>query len=432
MRLGLIELILVVAIAALVLGPSVVFWVLRWMHRAEIANRAAARRRAEIQAQIRAERDAVLHRFQIVGFALAVLMVLSLLYALLLRPIDPRPQSYSAPAVRTEEAARSAADTEERLLDGFSDPACVRVREGWVYLAVRSEDTGGSAILRMREDGSSLSKIVELEGEITDFDFDPEGEIWLTLLTRSGGMLCRASYDGWGASTEQVVTQIDGQPLPCPAAVAVGADGRVYFANLSRAEAENGLDAALRTELLAHTATGQVYVYDPAARTVETVVSGLAGASGLAYLPEENALYISELGQRCVWKVDADVRDRTAGGRGSVLFAGELPGYPAALALDEDGDVWIGYRWNRSSWLEAQSAEEFQRGVALRLPGRMQQGIFGTGEGTPAADCYTAEGVLALTALAADGQGTTALAPTGSRLYLGTSGSPAALRWLLY
>ena len=42
------------------------------------------------------------------------------------------------------------------------------------------------------------------------------------------------------------------------------------------------MESALRTELTAHTGTGSVYVYDPAARTVETVLTGIAGASGLA------------------------------------------------------------------------------------------------------------------------------------------------------
>ena len=61
--------------------------------------------------------------------------------------------------------------------------------------------------------------------------------------------------------------------------------GKVYFAVAAAAGAENGLESALRTELLAHTATGCVYVYDPAARTVEQVLGGVAGAAGLAAQP---------------------------------------------------------------------------------------------------------------------------------------------------
>ena len=65
----------------------------------------------------------------------------------------------------------------------------------------------------MREDGSGLSSILTAEGEITGFDFDPDGDIWYTVVTASGGALCRAGYDGWGAASEQIVTQIDGTAL---------------------------------------------------------------------------------------------------------------------------------------------------------------------------------------------------------------------------
>ena len=72
-----------------------------------------------------------------------------------------------------------------------------------------------------------------------------------------------------------MVTQLDGAPLGAVSAVEVSPAGKVYFAVAAAAGAENGLESALRTELLAHTATGCVYVYDPAARTVEKVLGGL-------------------------------------------------------------------------------------------------------------------------------------------------------------
>ena len=72
----------------------------------------------------------------------------------------------------------------------------------------------------MREDGSGLMTVLTEEGRITAFAFDPAGDIWYTVLTGEGGALCRASHDGWGATAEQVVTQIDGRRLTYPAAVA--------------------------------------------------------------------------------------------------------------------------------------------------------------------------------------------------------------------
>ena len=68
------------------------------------------------------------------------------------------------------------------------------------------------------------------------------------------------------------MTQIDGAPLGAVSAVEAAPDGRIYFAVAASASAADGLESTLRTELLAHTGTGCVYVYDPAARTVQKVL----------------------------------------------------------------------------------------------------------------------------------------------------------------
>ena len=59
MRIGLIEFLLILAIASLTVGPRVALFVDRWMRRANRANAMAARRRAEYAAQMAA---AVPHR----------------------------------------------------------------------------------------------------------------------------------------------------------------------------------------------------------------------------------------------------------------------------------------------------------------------------------------------------------------------------------
>ena len=64
MRIGLIEFLLILAIASLTVGPRVALFVDRWMRRANRANAMAARRRAEYAAQMAIERDAMLKRFR--------------------------------------------------------------------------------------------------------------------------------------------------------------------------------------------------------------------------------------------------------------------------------------------------------------------------------------------------------------------------------
>ena len=420
MRLGLTELLLIVIIALLALGPGVSRWLNRWSRQAKASRAAEARRRAAWEAERKARRDFILHRFQIVAAVFAAATAVALVYTLGLRPIEAAPQSYTVPAAASQTAAQTIEGTAALPLEGYQPPDCIVVRDGWIYMAARPAGGSGSALLRMREDGSAQMTVLAEEGVITSFAFDPAGDIWYTLLTGTGGALCRLSHDDWGASAQQVVTQIDGRPLAYPAAVAAGPDGRIYFTEAADFTPRAGsLEDALRAELMGHTATGWVYVYDPADRSVQRVLGGLAGASGLAVSPDGGTLYAADLGSRCIWAVDTGARELTAGGRGCALFAGQLPGYPGALAAGPDGTVYVGYRWARADWLESRAAEPGLRGIAARLPRSVQRRLFHAA--SPLAQSYAPDGVLEEDYVS-DGAEGWALAPSGNRLYLPGAG----------
>ena len=429
MRIGLIEFLLILAIASLTVGPRVALFVDRWMRRANRANAMAARRRAEYAAQMAAERDAMLKRFRTASTVFGVGILLVLVYALGFRPIDTPPQTYKAPDLRQETGALQTAVSTDRKtqleLGEYQGVDCIRAKDGLLYAAAWN----GAALKKrtsdlVRTDGGHAAAILSVEGELTGFAFDAAGDVWLTQLTTAGGILCRAKHDSWGAAVEQVVTQLDGAPLGAVSAVEVSPAGKVYFAVAAAAGAENGLESALRTELLAHTATGCVYVYDPAARTVEKVLGGVAGAAGLALSPDGSTLYVSDLANRCVWRVSADAQDLTAGGKNCSSLVSGLPGYPGALAMDADGTLYIGYRWARSSWLEKNADSTLLRGIALRAGRNLQEKLFSLPADAPCAEAVdTADGSWKRTVSSKGAGGVTALCPVESRLYLGLAGS---------
>ena len=431
MRIGFVELLLILLIASLTIGPSAALWVDRWLRRANRASAAAARRRAVQEAQRAAEREEVLQRFQKLSIVFTLAAVAALVWALVLRPIEAPPKTYTAPDHRQASGAAQAVLSTDRReiwdLGGYQGVDCIRTLDGLVYAAAWN----GSSLKKrtsdlVRTDGGNAAVILSVEGELTGFAFDAAGDLWLTVLTPAGGTLCRARHDSWGASVEQVVTQIDGAPLGAISAVEVGADGKVYFAMVGQESAEHGLESALRTELLAHTGTGAVYVYDPAARTVEQVVGGIAGASGLALDEHTQTLYISDLGSRCIWSAAASARSLTAGGKGCPSSFSGLPGYPGALALDEDSTLYISYRWASSSWLERHAGSTFLRGVALRLSESMQENLFSLpADGIRAEAVSTASGSW-LWSFSGKPQGSSsALCPVENRVYFGIAGEKA-------
>ena len=124
MRIGLVEFLLILAIASLTIGPQVALFVDRWMRRANRANARAARRRAEYAAQMAVERDALLKRFRTASTVFGVCILLALVYALVFRPIDTPPQGYTAPDVR--QGARGElvghGETHDLAARGFQPP----------------------------------------------------------------------------------------------------------------------------------------------------------------------------------------------------------------------------------------------------------------------------------------------------------------------
>ena len=392
MRIGLVEFILILFIASVTVGPQVALFVDRWLRRANRASALAARRKAEAQAQMAIEREALLHRFRAASNVFAALAAVALVYALVFRPIDTPPKTYAAPE-RAERAehVRSVDPADALNLSAYEIGTAIRMQDGWLYAAAKLPKAG--VLMRMQPDGSGMNEVLDVAGgEITDLAFAPDGTLWMTTIEADGGKLCRVSNDQWGVTVEPVVTQIDGKALSCPAAVAVGADGKVYFTNAADVSVKYGLESALRTELLAHTATGWVYVYDPVTRAVERVLDGVAGASGLALSADGGTLYVSDLGSRCIWAVPSGGRELMAGGKGC-----------AQLAL--------------------------LRGAALRLSESMRERLFQMPDDGICAERFGPDGALLASYGGKALGGVLALCPAENRVYLGVAGE-TKIQWV--
>ena len=77
MRIGFVELVLLLFIASITVGPNVALFVDRWLRRAQRTSAAAARRKAQLEAQAAIEREALMTRFRVASNIFALLMLAS-------------------------------------------------------------------------------------------------------------------------------------------------------------------------------------------------------------------------------------------------------------------------------------------------------------------------------------------------------------------
>lgn len=395
MRLGFSEFILLFLIALILLGPTVLPCIARWYRRAGKQQARAARRRAAAQEQARRAREELLQRFRV---AAGILLAGGAVFCagwLLLGPATYAPQTYT-PNTYTMQASLSAGAAAQTLdLGGYADPVCIAEQDGYLYAAV-----AGGRVIRIRPDGTGLTEVLSTGGDITDLAFGGDEVLYLTDACMAGtlgggGALLRARFDGWAVSVETLVTSVEGRRLNFPTAVAAAPDGRVYFAEFAAVNAagEKGVENAFYTELLAHTATGSVWVYDPAADTVECVARGLAGVGGLALDENGETLYIAETNAYRVWALPAGARQAEVSAEGTIVLDG-LPGYAAGLARGENGEFWVAVCGSRVSWVDGAAGNTLLRRVVMRLPRLTQRWLLTPEHEMGRAFAFTAGGTL--------------------------------------
>ena len=130
MRIGFVELLLLLIIASITVGPNVALFIDRWLRRAQKSSAAAARRKAQRQAEAAAEREAVLHRFRVLSNVFTVVLVAALAYGLLLRPIDAPPRLYAPHSVAERTGGVTAAATDAVELKGYALGSAVQAKDG--------------------------------------------------------------------------------------------------------------------------------------------------------------------------------------------------------------------------------------------------------------------------------------------------------------
>ncbi len=233
--------------------------------------------------------------------------------------------------------------------------------DGRLYTGVLS-----GAILRMNADGTGRETFVDTGGRPLGMEFDAAGR--LIVADALKGLL---AVDPDGA-IRVLADHVGDDPVRYADAVVIASDGRIFLTDASRRHSpvERGTFDAALLDILEHSCTGRVLVWEPSDGQLRPVIGGLCFPNGLALSVDQQSLLIAETGEYRIWKVAAAARGMDAAAppaTARVILAG-LPGFPDNLTRDTAGRFWTGLTKPRSAVIDAAADKPWLRRMMLRLP----------------------------------------------------------------
>lgn len=155
--------------------------------------------------------------------------------------------------------------------------------------------------------------------------------------------------------------QIDDLPFYFTNNLDIDSQGRIYFSDSStRFTMGEGFE-----EVLEHSFTGRLMVYDPQKQSTLLLMDGIAFANGVALAQDESFVLVSEVSEyrvRRYW-----LKGEKKGQND--IFIGPLPGMPDNITRDINGIFWVGLPAPRAKLLDKLAQKPFWRKVIYRLPG---------------------------------------------------------------
>ena len=286
--------------------------------------------------------------------ALLAILVLAAVYTFLF-PLDGKVKAFKAPVSQGytgDFQANSALAALQKIdLEGYTRPETVLYRDGYLYSSCHGQ------LLRTAEDGSGTELLYDSEdGETVGFDFDADGNIVFCDVRFAGSTpgIYKADISGAETVVTPLCTEVEGEKLRCPDALAVAENGIIYFSEATEFSpvTYNNATLAFQYECYYHSSNGKVCAYDPATGEAWVLASGFSGANGIALSFDGQYLYLCETMEYCIWRIPVTARHATKG-NGAELFLSNLPGCVDNLNRGQNGLYWVGLVSPRTaSWDE--------------------------------------------------------------------------------
>lgn len=315
------------------------------------------------------------------ALALLVLIVIALGAYLTLAPVPIEPLAWNAP----KDAGYTGPHTVNTRLAGLQQIP-IDKEVGPEHIALGPDNklyaaVAGGKILRMNADGSSLETWAQTGGRVLGFDFDARGRLIAADAVRGLLAIDPGTDRTITVLSDKVSTGGEADPIRYADAIVVAKDGKMYFTDASRRFGPaqwGGTFHASVLDIMEHSSTGRVLVYDPATGKTDVVMSGLSFANGIALSSDEQALFVAETGEYRIWKIASAARDLQANqfvqpssnAQARILLS-NLPGYPDNLMRGLNGRIWVGFAKPRGATIDKLADKPFVRKMAMRLPKSM-------------------------------------------------------------
>jgi len=332
-----------------------------------------------------AEKKAVKKRIK-PKYILLILITALLIYIrfLFLHEPDYVPKAWESYDIRNRsegfESITPVSEMHTIDISPYSNPETVVYHDGYLYASVDE-----SKIIRIKEDGSDLKKLLSTDGKILGFEVDDEDTIWFTDVYHSG------VYRADSANHYQIETVVSGAPLNYPDAICLSKDqSKIYISDATVVkvkEEKNGAVNASNTDLLAHTMSGRVYCYDLNTKELTEIASGFSFCNGIQLSEDEKYLYVNETSGNRIWKVNIQNKDKE-------IFLDALPGFPDNMSERGEGIYWTGFASPENVTYTSLSNKVLLRKVILNLPYHLRNILMNTGDSTTTFFAFNEEGEI--------------------------------------
>ncbi len=252
---------------------------------------------------------------------------------------------------------------EQFPIGGEEGPESITVDSaGRIYVPTLS-----GKIVRLDPDCSNPSKWADTGGRPLGIVFDQTGNLIVADAFR--GLLSIAP-DG---TVTELATQADGIPILYADDLDVAADGRIYFSDASTkfgAKEFGGTMEAATLDTIEHGGHGRLLCYHPDTGQVETLLTGINFANGVAVSHDQRFVLVNETGSYRI--IRYWITGEKKGQFDYILE--ELPSFPDNIKAGMNGLFWVGLISPRVGIADSFSNYPTLRGMAAGMPKFMRPG----------------------------------------------------------